>query len=70
MESSAHSDKADQLAFKRHVRSIWISDVHLGFSGCSADHLLKFLRRMRCDKLYLVGEIVDLWELKIRVDSV
>jgi len=55
-----------QLAFKRHVRSIWISDVHLGYSGCSADHLLGFLRQMRCENLYLVGDIVDFWSLKRR----
>ncbi len=54
------------FTFKRHVRSIWISDVHLGYSGCSADHLLKFLRQMRCEKLYLVGDIVDFWSLKKR----
>lgn len=52
--------------FRRHVRSIWISDVHLGYSGCSADHLLKFLRSMRCENLYLVGDIVDFWSLKKR----
>lgn len=60
------SAKEDQLTFARHVRSIWISDVHLGFSGCSANHLLKFLRRMRCDNLYLVGDIVDFWALRKR----
>lgn len=55
---------ADQLKFKRHVRTIWISDVHLGFPGCSADHLLDFLRTMRCETLYLVGDIIDFWYLK------
>lgn len=66
MDVSATSKRADQFAFKRHVRSIWISDVHLGFSGCSANHLLTFLRRMRCENLYLVGDIVDFWALKKR----
>jgi UDP-2,3-diacylglucosamine pyrophosphatase LpxH len=66
MDAVSTSPKADQFAFKRHVRSIWISDVHLGFTGCSADHLLKFLRRMRCDNLYLVGDIVDFWALRTR----
>lgn len=50
--------------FQRHVRTIWISDVHLGFPGCSADYLLKFIRDMRCETLYLVGDIVDFWYLK------
>ncbi|WP_376690151.1 UDP-2,3-diacylglucosamine diphosphatase [Wenzhouxiangella sp. EGI_FJ10409] len=50
--------------FKRNVRTIWISDVHLGFPGCSADYLLDFIRDMRCETLYLVGDIVDFWYLK------
>lgn len=50
--------------FNRRVRTIWISDVHLGFPGCSADHLLDFIRQMRCETLYLVGDIVDFWYLK------
>ncbi|MGA1728370.1 MAG: UDP-2,3-diacylglucosamine diphosphatase, partial [Burkholderiaceae bacterium] len=28
----------------RHYRAIWISDIHLGTSGCKADFLLDFLR--------------------------
>ncbi len=55
-----------QLAFNRDVRSIWISDVHLGYSGCRAENLLEFLRQMRCENLFLVGDIVDFWSLKKR----
>jgi UDP-2,3-diacylglucosamine pyrophosphatase LpxH len=46
------------------VRSVWISDVHLGFRGCSADLLLDFLRNVECEYLYLVGDIVDVWNMK------
>jgi UDP-2,3-diacylglucosamine pyrophosphatase LpxH len=42
-------------------RSIFISDVHLGFRGCQAGYLLDFLRSTQCKQLYLVGDIVDLW---------
>lgn len=45
-------------------RSIWISDVHLGFRGCQADFVLDFLQSTECRKLYLVGDIVDLWAMK------
>ena len=45
-------------------RSVFISDVHLGFRGCSAAYLLDFLRSIETDTLYLVGDIVDLWSLK------
>jgi UDP-2,3-diacylglucosamine pyrophosphatase LpxH len=48
----------------RKVRSIWISDVHLGTAGCRADHLLDFLRHHESDYLYLVGDIVDGWQLR------
>lgn len=46
------------------LRSVFISDVHLGFRGCSAEYLLDFLHAVECDTLYLVGDIVDLWSLK------
>ncbi len=48
----------------RRFRAIWISDVHLGTAGCRADHLLDFLKHNESDYLYLVGDIVDGWQLK------
>jgi len=47
-----------------HYRSVFISDVHLGTRGSRAEFLADFLRRVRCDKLYLVGDIVDGWRLR------
>ena len=46
------------------VRTVWISDVHLGTPGCQADALLDFLKRVECDTLYLVGDIIDGWQLR------
>jgi UDP-2,3-diacylglucosamine pyrophosphatase LpxH len=54
---------------KRHVirfRTIWISDVHLGTTGCQAKKLLQFLRATESETLYLVGDIIDGWQLKRR----
>jgi len=45
-------------------RSVFISDVHLGCRGCSADFLLDFLNSMHTDNLYLVGDIIDLSSLQ------
>jgi UDP-2,3-diacylglucosamine pyrophosphatase LpxH len=45
-------------------RSVWISDVHLGMRACKADYLLDFLKSTHCETLYLVGDIIDLWNLK------
>ena len=59
-------DKITELKTARSVRTVWISDVHLGFPGCSADYLAEFLRSIRCEKLYLVGDIIDFWYMKRR----
>jgi UDP-2,3-diacylglucosamine pyrophosphatase LpxH len=47
----------------RKVRSIFISDVHLGTRACQAERLLEFLRQHDSEYLYLVGDIVDLWAM-------
>ena len=48
---------------RRH-RAIWLSDIHLGTRGCKADFLLDFLRCNESDYLYLVGDIIDGWQLR------
>jgi UDP-2,3-diacylglucosamine pyrophosphatase LpxH len=48
----------------RHVRTLFISDVHLGTRGCQADLLLDFLRYYDAETIYLVGDIVDGWRLR------
>jgi UDP-2,3-diacylglucosamine pyrophosphatase LpxH len=48
---------------KRKVRTVWISDIHLGTRGCNAAMLLDFLASIECETLYLVGDIVDGWRL-------
>jgi UDP-2,3-diacylglucosamine pyrophosphatase LpxH len=45
-------------------RTVFISDVHLGTRGCRSDFLADFLRRVHCDKLFLVGDIIDGWRLR------
>ncbi len=44
--------------------TVWLSDVHLGSRDCRVGLLLDFLRRTRCRKLYLVGDIIDLESLR------
>ena len=54
--------EAESLRF----RAIFISDTHLGTPGCQARALLEFLRVTESEYLYLVGDIVDGWQLKRR----
>jgi len=46
------------------VRTVWISDLHLGTPGCQAEALLAFLKHVECDTIYLVGDIIDGWQLR------
>jgi UDP-2,3-diacylglucosamine pyrophosphatase LpxH len=61
------ADADDAPLFGRlRFRAIWISDTHLGTPGCQARPLLEFLRRTESQYLYLVGDIIDGWQLKRR----
>lgn len=48
----------------RRVRSLFLSDLHLGTRGCQSELLLSFLRLHDAEVIYLVGDIVDGWRLK------
>ena len=51
----------------KHFKSIFLSDIHLGTKGCQSERLLDFLYKHTCDKLYLVGDIIDGWKLEQRI---
>ena len=55
----------DTGSYRRH-RTIFISDTHLGTRGCKAEALADFLAHNDCATLFLVGDIVDGWQLKRR----
>jgi UDP-2,3-diacylglucosamine pyrophosphatase LpxH len=62
---AAEGDPLDPPAHARlHLRTVWISDLHLGTPGCQAQALLDFLRHVDCQTLYLVGDIIDGWQLR------
>lgn len=61
-EQDASSDSKHKL----HFRTIWISDIHLGTTGCQAELLLEFLKHTESRELYLVGDIIDGWQLARR----
>jgi UDP-2,3-diacylglucosamine pyrophosphatase LpxH len=45
------------------VRSIFVSDIHLGTRACQADRLIDFLREHPADHLYLLGDVIDFWAM-------
>lgn len=49
---------------KTHYPTIFLSDIHLGTKDCQSELLLEFLKQHTCDRLYLVGDIIDGWRMK------
>lgn len=47
-------------------RAVFLSDLHLGSAHCHAEELARFLAGLRCKRLYLVGDIIDLWWMRAR----
>jgi UDP-2,3-diacylglucosamine pyrophosphatase LpxH len=45
-------------------KTIFLSDLHLGSKSAQAELLLDFLKHNHAQKIYLVGDIVDGWQLK------
>ena len=46
------------------VRSVFVSDLHLGCKYANANALLAFLKQHQPEYLYLVGDIIDGWRMK------
>jgi UDP-2,3-diacylglucosamine pyrophosphatase LpxH len=49
------------ISTSQKQRAVFISDVHLGSIYCHAQELAEFLKNLDAQRLYLVGDIVDLW---------
>jgi len=61
--TAAETDTDDE---RPRFRAVFISDLHLGTPGCQAAALLDFLKHHPSEHLYLVGDIVDGWQLRRR----
>jgi len=46
------------------IRTLFLSDIHLGSRACRAGRLLAFLKVYECRTIFLLGDIVDFWALK------
>lgn len=49
------------------AKTVFISDIHLGSKDCKVDKLIDFLKKLQCEEIYLLGDIIDLWSLKKRM---
>lgn len=49
---------------KNRYRSVFISDVHLGSRGSRASDLKGFLDSFHTQKLFIIGDFIDMWLMK------
>ncbi len=48
------------------ARTVFLSDLHLGSPNCHAQALVDFLGNLQAQRVYLIGDIIDLWWIKER----
>lgn len=60
--AAATTTHADRLL--SGVRSVFVSDLHLGCKFARAEEFLEFLRCCEPEFLYLVGDVIDGWRLR------
>jgi len=48
------------------ARTVFLSDLHLGSPNCHAEALVDFLSHLRVQRIYLVGDVIDLWWMRER----
>ena len=46
------------------VKSLFISDIHLGNKNCQADKLLEVLKQYEFENLFIIGDFIDMTALK------
>lgn len=63
---SSHRVRIPAVGKRRKVRlrTVFLSDIHLGTPDSKAAEVVDFLKQIQCDKLVLNGDIVDGWALR------
>ena len=62
--SRLKSIRVVRAPLSRRVRTAWVSDLHLGTYTSNAGAFLRFLRTHEIETLYIVGDLIDVWQLR------
>lgn len=52
------------MLHERQVRTLFVSDIHLGCKYAQAENFLTFIERIRPERLYILGDFFDGWKLR------
>lgn len=47
-----------------YYKVVWLFDIYLGNKDCKVEYFLEFFYNIKVDILYLVGDIVDMWQME------
>ncbi len=59
-----HDDNGEGT--KHRYRAVFISDIHLLATKAQVERLVQFLNKLDTDKIYINGDLIDLWSYRIR----
>ena len=59
LDSLGEQPRSGNAARQVRVRTLFLSDLHLGTRGCQAELLVEFLRRYDADTIFLIGDIIE-----------
>jgi len=63
MDTAPSNRDTPPLPGPRKIRSLFLSDIHLGSRACRAEELLEFLKEYEASNIFLLGDIVDFWAM-------
>lgn len=58
------SIESSTCGVKVKIKTLFISDIHLGTRGSKTNAVLDLLKLFDFEKLYLIGDFIDFWQLK------
>jgi UDP-2,3-diacylglucosamine pyrophosphatase LpxH len=64
MQDIPPADSRPSSLATHQVRTLFISDVHLGTRNAQVEALLGLLRTVDAEVIYLVGDIIDFWKVR------
>ena len=62
--SSGTKSNGSQSRKKLHVKTLFLSDIHLGTDDSKAREVIEVLKHVVCERIILNGDIIDGWALK------
>lgn len=65
-DDAAQNRETHPMLYERQVRTLFVSDIHLGCKYAQTENFLAFIERIRPERLFILGDFFDGWKLGSR----